>query len=62
LKKKDKNPADPDAKHRFELLQLAKETLSDEKLRQKYNNWLNSGLCMPWKEWLRHSNNHQMVL
>ncbi len=52
---------DLDSKRRFELLQLAKETLTDESLRIKYNKWLKSGLCMSWKDWLSYSQKHQMV-
>ena len=44
------------------MLQLAKDTLTDEKLREQYNNWLNSGICMPWKDWLRHTQSHKMVI
>jgi hypothetical protein len=40
----------------------AKETLTDPKLREKYDAWLNSGMCMMgWKEWLHFTEKNQTV-
>jgi len=32
-------------------LQLAKETLTDTKLRKSYDTWLNSGIQIPFEQW-----------
>lgn len=46
----DKNP-DPKSAEKFQLLQTAKDTLTDEKLRRSYNIWLNSGIQVPFEQW-----------
>ena len=57
----DKNPDDSTAHERFELLKVAKETLTDSTIRTKYDQWLNSGICMSWKDWSHRSDSHQPV-
>lgn len=49
----DKNNGDTDACEKFRLLQEAKEVLTDETSRRKYDRWLNSGLAIPYKKWLQ---------
>ncbi|GAB1606601.1 dnaJ homolog subfamily C member 12-like [Argonauta hians] len=48
----DKNPDDPQAAKRFTKLQVAKDVVSCPEKRKKYDQWLNSGLAMSFKEWL----------
>ncbi|XP_014787648.1 dnaJ homolog subfamily C member 12 [Octopus bimaculoides] len=47
----DKHPDDPQAAKRFILLQIAKDVLSCPGSRKKYDQWLNSGLAISFKEW-----------
>jgi len=35
----------------FEILLEAKETLNN--CREKYDSWIDSGMCMSWAEWVR---------
>ena len=39
----------------------AKETLTDEKKREKYDFWLNSGMNMSWESWYEFSTKHKTV-
>ena len=43
------------------MLLEAKETLIDESLRNKYDFWLNSGIHISWKEWLKLNNGNKPV-
>lgn len=56
----DKNNGDTDACEKFRLLQEAKEVLTDEATRNKYDKWLNSGLDIPFKKWLQLNQSGQM--
>ena len=46
---------------RFQQLLEAKETLTDPKKREKYDFWLNSGICMSWKDWYAFSTKNKTV-
>lgn len=48
----DKNIGDSGSLEKFKELQEAKEVLTDPAMRKKYDNWLNSGLNLPFKKWL----------
>ena len=56
----DKNSGDSDACEQFKLLQEAKQVLTDEAMRRKYDKWLNSGLAIPFKKWLQLNQSGQM--
>jgi len=43
------------------MLLEAKETLVDESKRNKYDFWLNSGINISWKEWLKLNNGEKPV-
>ncbi|OWF43166.1 dnaJ homolog subfamily C member 12-like [Mizuhopecten yessoensis] len=47
----DKNPADHTAVEKFARLQKAKEVLSDQEMRKKYDKWKNSGIAMSYDQW-----------
>jgi DnaJ family protein C protein 12 len=58
----DKNNNDQSSQLKFKQLLEAKETLSDPIMRQKYDQWLNSGgLGMLWKDWLNFTTKNQTV-
>lgn len=46
----DKNP-DPESAKKFQMLQLAKDVLTDERKRKSYDTWLNSGIQIPFEQW-----------
>ena len=37
--------------NQFKELNEAKEILIDPEKRAKYDQWLNSGILIPWKQW-----------
>ncbi|XP_030835824.1 dnaJ homolog subfamily C member 12-like [Strongylocentrotus purpuratus] len=47
----DKHPDDPRAVEKFQKIQRARETLTDEKLRHDYDLWRRSGLSIPYETW-----------
>ncbi|XP_063969162.1 dnaJ homolog subfamily C member 12-like [Lytechinus pictus] len=47
----DKRPDDPHAVAKFQKLQQARDTLTDEKLRHEYDLWRRSGLSIPYEAW-----------
>ncbi|XP_013411413.1 dnaJ homolog subfamily C member 12 [Lingula anatina] len=47
----DKCQDDPKATERFAKLQRAKETLTNDDTRQKYDLWRRSGLAIPYEQW-----------
>ncbi|XP_026851351.1 dnaJ homolog subfamily C member 12 [Electrophorus electricus] len=47
----DKHPANPKAVEEFQKLQEAKEVLTDETKRKKYDFWLRSRITVPFSEW-----------
>ena len=44
---------------KFKELVEAKETLNTR--REKYDAWINAGMCMPWPDWLRFTDKNQIV-
>lgn len=48
----DKNPDDAEAaKNRFQLLQRAKDVLTDPEQRVLFDQWRRSGLAIPFEQW-----------
>ncbi|XP_069188617.1 J domain-containing protein isoform X2 [Procambarus clarkii] len=47
----DKNPDNPEAEGQFQMLQVAKDTLSDPEKRAQYDRWLNSGITISYDKW-----------
>ncbi|XP_033738345.1 J domain-containing protein-like [Pecten maximus] len=47
----DKNPNDRAAEEKFARIQRAKEVLSDQETRKKYDQWKNSGIAMSYDQW-----------
>lgn len=43
------------------MLLEAKETLTNQSQRNKYDFWLNSGIYISWKEWLKLNNGNKQV-
>lgn len=51
----DKNQNDPESAEKFAKLQIAKDILTNEESRIKYDKWLNAGLAMPFEVWSAHN-------
>lgn len=51
----DKNPNDAQSAKKFAKLQVAKDILTCEESRMKYDKWLNAGLHMPFEVWNSHN-------
>ncbi|KAK3573599.1 hypothetical protein QTP86_030014, partial [Hemibagrus guttatus] len=47
----DKQPENPKAAQDFQKLQQAKDILTDETKRRKYDYWLRSSITVPFSEW-----------
>ncbi|KAI5611801.1 dnaJ-like subfamily C member 12, partial [Silurus asotus] len=47
----DKHPENPEAAQDFQKLQQAKDILTDETKRRKYDYWLRSSISVPFSEW-----------
>ncbi|KAB5581981.1 hypothetical protein PHYPO_G00181910 [Pangasianodon hypophthalmus] len=47
----DKHPENPEAAQDFQKLQQAKDVLTDETKRRKYDYWLRSSITVPFREW-----------
>ncbi|KAL7647118.1 UNVERIFIED_CONTAM: hypothetical protein RMT77_002376 [Armadillidium vulgare] len=47
----DKNPDDPEAEKKFQLIQTARDVLCDPKKRANYDKWRESGLAIPFDQW-----------
>ncbi|KAF5900358.1 dnaJ subfamily C member 12 isoform X1, partial [Clarias magur] len=47
----DKHPENPKAVQDFQMLQQAKEILTDETKRRQYDYWLRSSITVPFSEW-----------
>ncbi|XP_049646462.1 dnaJ homolog subfamily C member 12 [Suncus etruscus] len=47
----DKHPEDPKAVETFQKLQKAKETLTSEESRARYDLWRRSQVAMPFQQW-----------
>ena len=58
----DKNNNDENSEKQFKLLLEAKEALTDPVVREKYDMWLNSGVYMPWKNWINFTTKNQTVM
>ncbi|XP_060526429.1 J domain-containing protein isoform X2 [Cylas formicarius] len=48
----DKNRDDKDSEEKFQLLNEAKETLTNPEKKLLYDKWKNSGISMGYKQWL----------
>ena len=57
----DKNIDSNNASEKFQALLEAKQVLTDINKRKKYDFWLNSAICMSWKEWYEFTNKNQPV-
>lgn len=51
----DKNPNDPESAEKFTKLQVAKDILTNEESRIKYDKWLNAGVAIPFEVWNAHN-------
>ncbi|XP_069877106.1 dnaJ homolog subfamily C member 12 isoform X2 [Dipodomys merriami] len=47
----DKHPENPKAVETFQKLQKAKEILTDEESRTRYDHWRRSQIAMPFQQW-----------
>ncbi|XP_078421989.1 dnaJ homolog subfamily C member 12 [Cetorhinus maximus] len=47
----DKNPHNPKAVEQFQKLQQAKETLTNEERRSRYDHWCRSRIAIPFQQW-----------
>ncbi|XP_072398584.1 J domain-containing protein [Diabrotica undecimpunctata] len=48
----DKNAGNKEAEQKFQLLNEAKEVLTDAQKRLNYDKWKNSGIAISYKQWL----------
>ncbi|ENN78030.1 J domain-containing protein [Dendroctonus ponderosae] len=48
----DKNAGDKEMEEKFQLLNEAKETLTNPEKKTLYDKWRNSGISMGYKQWL----------
>ncbi|ESO84089.1 hypothetical protein LOTGIDRAFT_177577 [Lottia gigantea] len=55
----DKNPDDPQAAARFQLLQRAKDVLSDPSTRVNYDRWRRSQLAISYQQWCNMAPTHR---
>ncbi|XP_027021696.1 dnaJ homolog subfamily C member 12 isoform X2 [Tachysurus fulvidraco] len=58
----DKQPENPEAAQDFQKLQQAKEILTDETKRKKYDYWLRSGITVPFSEFQALSDTVKMSM
>ncbi|XP_020853913.1 dnaJ homolog subfamily C member 12 isoform X5 [Phascolarctos cinereus] len=58
----DKNPEDPQAVENFQRLQKAKDILTNEESRDRYDYWRRSRVPIPFHQWEALSNSVKMEL
>ncbi|XP_078079771.1 dnaJ homolog subfamily C member 12 [Mustelus asterias] len=58
----DKHPHNPKAVEQFQKLQQAKETLTNEEHRSRYDHWRRSGIAIPFQQWEALGNNVKMSM
>ncbi|XP_072334903.1 dnaJ homolog subfamily C member 12 [Scyliorhinus torazame] len=58
----DKHPHNPKAVEEFQKLQQAKETLTNEEHRSRYDHWRRSGIAIPFQQWEALSNTVKMSM
>ena len=51
-----------DANERFQVLQRAKQVLTDPELRRNYDAWRRAGISISFKDWMGNKNATFMVI